>query len=128
MLAAMPAKGQELQVLVTGIAGDDGALACSLHRDPEGFPAAGWIAADRVAPRDGQGLCVFRDLVPGRYAVAVLHDANDNGRLDLNVLGIPTEDWAVSGGRAPSLRAPRFDEAAFSLGPGPQRLQIPLSR
>ena len=46
---------------------------------------------------------MFEGVTPGRYAVAVLHDANANGRLDTNVLGMPQERWSISVGPATRL-------------------------
>lgn len=34
---------------------------------------------------------------PNRYAVAVYHDRNGNGRIDRNFLGVPTEGGGLSG-------------------------------
>ena len=123
---AAPALADRLEVLVTGVPDDLGVVACSLHSDPGGFPQGTPLAADRVPPRGGQARCVFSDLAPGRYAVAVIHDADNDGQLGVNFLGIPTEGWGVSGNAAPRLRAPRFDESAFDLGPDPMWLQITL--
>ena len=56
------------------------------------------------------------DLLYGKdYAVAVLHDLNNNGDLDRNFFGIPTEPFAFSGTIHSSWRAPRFDEVKFRL-------------
>lgn len=37
--------------------------------------------------------CRFADVVPGRYAVSVVHDLNNNRRVDTNLIGLPTEAW-----------------------------------
>ncbi|QBX34818.1 DUF2141 domain-containing protein [Paracoccus liaowanqingii] len=126
LLLAAPAWADRLEVLVTGVPDDRGVVACSLHGDPGGFPQGVPLAADRVPPRGGQARCVFSGVAPGRYAVAVMHDADADGRLGTNVFGIPTEGWGVSGNAAPRLRAPRFDESAFDMGPDPVGLQVVL--
>jgi uncharacterized protein (DUF2141 family) len=59
--------------------------------------------------------CRFEALAPGDYAVAVSHDLNGNKKADTNFVGIPTEAWGVSNNVRPGLRAPRFDEARFSV-------------
>ena len=33
---------------------------------------------------------VLRDVPPGPYGVSVMHDRNANGKLDSNIVGIPT--------------------------------------
>ena len=39
---------------------------------------------------------MFDDLAPARYAVAVYHDVNGNGRLDTVPPGLPTEPYGFS--------------------------------
>ena len=116
-----------VEAVVTGLSGDRGVLACTLHDAEGSFPDGPGRAHQRVAPQGGQGVCRFDGLPPGRYAVAVLHDENANGRLDTNALGIPQERWGISVGPAPRWRAPRFHEAAFDLGAAPLRLRIDLT-
>lgn len=38
----------------------------------------------------------FSDLTDGEYAVKVMHDENDNGSLDTNLFGVPTEGYGFS--------------------------------
>lgn len=123
--AAAAAAGS-VAVSVAGLPDDRGRVLCTLHADAAGFPGSDGIAHARVAPTGGQALCRFDGVAPGRYAVAVLHDANDNGRLDVNAFGIPQEGWGISVGPAPRFRAPRFDEAAFDLGQAPVALTVTL--
>ncbi|WP_410218338.1 DUF2141 domain-containing protein [Paracoccus sp. (in: a-proteobacteria)] len=118
------ATARNIEVVVTGLSSDSGVVGCGLHNDPAGFPGGKAVAEQSVPPKGGQAVCLFEDVTPGRYAVAVLHDVNANGRLDTNPLGIPKEAWGVSGNARPLLRAPRFDEAAFDLGDTPVRVPI----
>ena len=128
---SVPLRAQEspatgIEVIVPDLTGDDGRVACALHADAASFPQGAGVAHDAVTPSGGQAICRFDGVPPGRYAVAVLHDANGNGRLDTNALGMPTERWGISVVEAPRLRAPRFEEAAFDLGAEPLRLRITL--
>lgn len=72
-------------------------------------------AAQKLAVADLAPMVVeFPQLPSGRYAVQVMHDANGNGKLDTNFVGMPTEGYGFSNN--PSLmRKARFDEAAFDL-------------
>lgn len=65
-------------------------------------------------------------LPAGTYAVAAYHDGNDNGTLDSNWLGMPSEPWGVSNGVRPALRAPDFAESRFHLDPSHFRITISL--
>lgn len=59
---------------------------------------------------------VFTQLPPGHYAVVVVHDENDNGLLDANVLGVPTEGYCFSKDARGIFSAPSFDAAAVAVG------------
>lgn len=49
---------------------------------------------------------------PGSYVFAAFHDLNDNGKLDRNFFGIPTEPYGFTESPASKWRAPSFDEVA----------------
>jgi len=57
------------------------------------------------------------DLAPGEYALVVYHDANGNGRLDRNFIGIPSEPLGFSNRHWPQ-GPPSFARAAFQIGEG----------
>lgn len=56
----------------------------------------------------------FNGLPPGQYAVMVMHDENENGKLDTNFIGMPTEGYGFSNDPK-VLRKPTFEEARFEL-------------
>ena len=64
----------------------------------------------------GTQTVVFANLKPGTYAVIAFHDANDNGKLDENWLGEPTEGYAFSNNAEGFLSAPSFKNAGILLG------------
>lgn len=58
---------------------------------------------------------VFKNLPPGEYAISIYHDENDNGKLDTNFMGIPSEPYAFSN-NAPSRFGPaKYAESKFTL-------------
>jgi uncharacterized protein (DUF2141 family) len=59
---------------------------------------------------------VLHGVAPGRYAIATFHDENDNGEMDFNFIGYPTEGYAFSNDIRPFLSAPSFDSCAFDVG------------
>jgi uncharacterized protein (DUF2141 family) len=52
---------------------------------------------------------------PGRYAVSAYHDANQNGKLDRNLVGLPTEGYGFSRDARIRFGPPSFDDAAFDI-------------
>lgn len=62
------------------------------------------------------------------YAFAIFHDENDNGEMDYNWLGLPTEPWAFSGEPKTRLRLPVFDEVKFIFQPKLGRQTVRLRK
>ncbi|MES2899274.1 MAG: DUF2141 domain-containing protein [Pseudomonadota bacterium] len=58
---------------------------------------------------------VLKDLPAGEYAYAVFHDANSNGKMDKNLIGIPTEDYAFSNNALGKMGPPSYASAKFVL-------------
>ena len=59
---------------------------------------------------------VFDNLQPGRYAVGVYIDENDNQETDKNWFGAPTEPVGMSNNPRFFFGAPRFEESVIELG------------
>lgn len=116
-----------VEVRVGPVQGHEGQVGCQLFKGPAGFPMTHGAALRSVmAPIDqARATCVFDALVPGSYAVAVVHDTNGNQRIDTNALGLPTEGYGVSNNRTRALSAPRWEEAQFQLETG-QRVQLDI--
>lgn len=58
---------------------------------------------------------LFKGIPEGLYAISIYHDENDNGEMDTNIMGIPTEDYAFSN-NAPSRFGPAsYEDAVFEV-------------
>ncbi len=123
--AAAPAA--TLEVLVVGLASDDGDVHVALYDTPDAFPDSdGMLIETEVPARDGQATAVFSGLKPGRFAVAVYHDENGNHDFDQGFLGIPLEDYDFSNGATAFFAPPSFDAAAFQVEARDTRIVIDL--
>ena len=93
-----------------------GTVACALFESSAGFPTEYLSSATNVMVikvRKAQALCTFEDIPPGRYAIAVVHDENMNGKLDTSRFGIPTEGYGFSNDARALLGPPSFSAASF---------------
>jgi uncharacterized protein (DUF2141 family) len=117
-----------LQVRITNIEQNEGMIRLALFAQEKGFPGDTEHALRTLSlPAEEPELLVSLEGLPaGSYALAVLHDRNENGRMDTNLLGYPTESYGFSNEAYPLFRAPRFEEAAFQLSHGVSELEIPL--
>ncbi|MFM8344488.1 MAG: DUF2141 domain-containing protein [Betaproteobacteria bacterium] len=104
-----------LRLEVTSFRNAKGSLNCRLFTDATSFPD-GEGSRTVSAPISGhQASCVFDELPPGTYAVAVVHDENGNGKLDKNFLGIPSEGYGVSNNRTYAASSPKWEESRFTV-------------
>jgi uncharacterized protein (DUF2141 family) len=106
----------ELTVTITDIRAAQGSMMVSLvDSDAAWNSKAKPVAAKKVAAEKGEMQFKFSDLPAGVYAVQVMHDENDNNKLDANFLGIPSEGYGFSNNPNVMRRA-HFDEAVFEVG------------
>ncbi len=104
-----------LVVTISDIRNPGGHLLVSVESSAQGWDGDGEsVAVARIAAQPGDVVQRFEDLPPGSYAVQVMHDENDNGKLDSNFIGIPSEGYGFS--QNPSvMRRATFEEARFAL-------------
>jgi uncharacterized protein (DUF2141 family) len=107
--------GSTIRVDVSEFRNTQGTLNCRLFTQPADFPDGEGVANVRATIAGRQARCVFSNLAPGTYAVAVVHDENGNGRLDKNLLGVPSEGYGVSHNRTYALSSPKWEESRFSV-------------
>lgn len=115
----------DLTIEVEDVKNANGTVMVALYNSQDSFlkqPAKGTGA--RAAA--GTSKLVFKDLPEGEYAFAVYHDANANGQMDKNLLGIPTEDYAFSNNAVGKMGPPKFEAAKFALPAAGATLRVSL--
>jgi len=121
------ASAAELRVRIGEVRAQTGTLAAMLVDSEAAWSGkAAPVAAQRVAP-DGTATLelVFTDLAPGQYALRLMHDENDNGKLDTNLVGMPTEGYGFSN-NPQVMRAATFEEARFDVTEAGASISIEL--
>ena len=127
---AFQAAAADLEVRIDGLRSADGYVRVALHGQvPEGaFPADdGVVAASFRRAAEGAVRIVFADVAPGAYAVAAFHDADGDGALNQNVVGMPTEGHGFSNGARGFMGPPSFEDAAVTVGESEAMVSIAVS-
>lgn len=114
-VASTSAQAVELVVRVTDIRTAKGNIGIAVVDSEAGWSNQSKPAAAQLVAASGEEVTFRFDLPAGAYAVRVMHDENGNGKLDTNILGIPTEGYGFSN-NLKVMRVVRFDEARFELG------------
>ena len=116
-----------LRIEVINLHSDRGSVYCAVYAEPgAGFPTDQSKAklSVKAAIKDHQAFCEFADLAPGVYAVTMLHDENDNGKMDTDWMGIPKEGYGATRDAKGIMGPPKFKDAAFTYKGGGLTLQI----
>lgn len=104
-------------LVIDGVTSDKGKVLVAIFNKSAGFPSESNKAVllkDAKAVK-GRVEIPLDNLPAGTYAIACFHDANGDGELNTNLLGIPKERYGFSNNARPGFRAPTFAEAAVNL-------------
>jgi uncharacterized protein (DUF2141 family) len=117
LLAAAPAGAFQIAVEINNLRSNDGVVGIVVFDRAEGFPTKGEKARFRaiVKPERGRVTAAFAAVPFGTYAIAVVHDENNNGTLDTSWIGRPIEGYGSSNNPAPRMGPPRFEDARFTV-------------
>ncbi len=113
----MAVQSQVLTIEITNIKTEKGTTLLSLYDGEKGFPYQNTNSIKQLVlqPAQGKAMVVVRDLPPGEYAFALFHDADGNGKLSTNFLGIPKEGYAFSNNAFNRFGVPKYKDASFTL-------------
>ena len=112
------ALSSEFAIDVHGVRSGDGRVYLAVHgpATKDTFPPGEAVVEGLRAPaRTGTMRFVVQDLAPGRYALSAFHDENDNGELDTNLLGIPSEGYGFGNDAGAAFGPPSFEAAAVDV-------------
>lgn len=116
----------DLTVVLRDVRAQTGLVKAALVDSSEGWDGkARPVQATTATPAGPQATFVFKDVKPGTYAVMVTHDENGNGKLDSNMIGMPTEGYGFSNNPR-VMRKPTWDEARFDIGTQDVAIDIAL--
>ena len=79
----------------------------------------------RVKPGGSTEVVYPIQLPPGEWAIAVTQDLNENDLVDRNLIGIPTEPFALSNVGHPRFKVPTFEDCMFNVN-GPTTVTIAM--
>ena len=116
-LALAPLLAGNLTVEVTNIKNKHGKIAIGLYNKDDNTFAnlEKYYKAIFIEIDSKRVIYTFKNIPNGTYAVSIMHDENENNKLDKNILGIPKEGYGFSNNVKPAFRSANFKEAKFEL-------------
>ena len=128
LASAAPAQAGDVIITVTDLRSTKGVVRVCMTTRADVFPkCAKDPAAHRtVVPASTRIEIRFTGVKPGTYAVALLHDENDNGKADRAMGMMPKEGYGFSRDAPVKMAPPKFKDAVFTQGEGTTRLTIKM--
>jgi len=114
LLASCVAHAGDLTITVDGVKNDGGQIMVALYDSADGFLKR-TVKTGAAPAANGKVIVTVKDVPAGDYGFALFHDANGNGKMDKNMMGIPSEDYAFSNNALGNMGPPSFDQARFSV-------------
>lgn len=119
LAAGVRAAGEgALRVEVSGLTGQSGKVYLAVYDNGDNWLGEQSFASavvDIDKAMAGELLIATLQLPPGDYALSLFYDANGNGELDSNFIGIPKEPVAMSNNAKGRFGPPKYRDALFSL-------------
>lgn len=124
--AAPPARAGEVVITVTDLRSTRGVVRACMTMRHDVFPRCiKDPGSHRTVVPAGEKIEIrFTGVKPGKYAIALLHDENDNGKADRAMGMMPKEGYGFSRDAPVRMGPPRFRDAVFDLVEGVERLTI----
>lgn len=114
VLVCTGARAADLVIRVDKVRNDAGQVKVALFDSAAGFLKRPVRVADAPASA-GATTVVIKDLAPGDYGFAVYHDANGNGAMDRNLVGIPLEPFGFSKDAQGRMGPPAFEAVKLAV-------------
>ena len=117
----------DISIEVIGIKNTEGQIMISINKGPEGWPNANFVE-QRFIPEFTLPTftIIFENMPYGNYAVGVLHDKDNNGKMTKNFIGMPKEAFGFTRDYNVVFRAPKYEEANFDVKDPTKTLAINL--
>lgn len=118
--------GNDLEIFITNVRSGKGHVSIALFKGETGFPEnsekAYLLQISEIT--NGKAKFEFKDLPPGEYAFAILHDENKDGIMQKNLFGIPKEGFGFSLNFKPSFGKPTFEDTSFRMPSKESKIEI----
>ena len=128
LCAAAPAMAGDVVITVTDLRNSKGVVRACMTTRSDIFPKCikDTGAHRTVVPASGKVEIRFTGVKPGRYAIALLHDENNNGKADRAMGMMPKEGYGFSRDAPVRMAPPKFRDAVFEQGEAAQRLTVKM--
>jgi uncharacterized protein (DUF2141 family) len=110
----LAAQNSNLTVKISGLKDNSGIVKVGLYNSEQTFLKTTYKSMISEI-KNNQATVTFTGIPAGEYAISTFHDENNNGILDKNMMGIPSEDYAASNNAKGFMGPPSYKDAKFTV-------------
>ncbi|MCC9016616.1 MULTISPECIES: DUF2141 domain-containing protein [Flavobacterium] len=110
----LSAQNVNLTVAVSGLKNNKGTVRVGLYNSDTTFLKTTYKSIVSEI-KNNEATVTFVGVPKGEYGISTYHDENSNGKLDRNMMGIPSEDYACSNNAKGFMGPPIYNDAKFSV-------------
>ena len=114
VLMSAAAHAGDLAIRIDDVKSSEGSILVALFDSADSFLKRPAKVA-RVPASTGTVNVLIKDVPEGEFGFSLFHDANGNGKMDRNLVGIPTEDYAFSNNALGKMGPPSFEQVKFAI-------------
>lgn len=116
-----------LTLVISELRNQEGEVCVALFDNKDGFPKDEDKAIqNQCFAITQQPMSVSFDIPYGSYAVSMLHDENQDGELNTNLVGIPKEGIGFSNDPRIIKGTPSFEKTCFEFSPDNDEIAITM--
>jgi uncharacterized protein (DUF2141 family) len=117
MALTISASSFSFTVKFENVRNEKGSIKYLVFKSEEGYPddLKQSIKSGTIPTKEAEQGIVLSDLEAGSYSFSVIHDENNNDKLDTNFLGIPKEGFGFSNNPLVLFGPPSFDKTKVEV-------------
>ncbi|GAA0784368.1 MULTISPECIES: DUF2141 domain-containing protein [Pseudomonadati] len=105
----------DIKIEIEGVNSQPSKIYVQLFSGEANYLNGNALSATYIQAKAGNNIVTFSNVPAGEYAVRFFQDENNNGTLDTNLFGMPSEGYGFSSNAKPNYGPVAYQDAAFSI-------------
>ena len=114
-----------VDVVVENVKVNQGAIYIQVYRGKDAFEKRDGLVS-KIIDSDAETVEVSVQISVGEYSIALYQDINEDGELNENFIGMPTEPWGMSNNAKARFGPPKWEDVRFEVADEPVTQRIEL--
>lgn len=100
---------------IEGVNAQHSKIYAQLFNSQDSYSKGEAFSATYLQAKQGINKVIFTNIPVGQYAIRFFQDENNNGTLDTNLFGMPSEGYGFSNNAKPNYGPVGYQDAAFTV-------------